>query len=666
LRITFGIKVIEQSIEVFFETNTKQYDFALITLPNQLHFRAIELCIAHKIPVLCEKPLTLSLEEAQKIANLAQEIKIPIAVAMVRRLTPSFQTFKAFFHLIGKPISAVVEDGSPYAWTADSSALIDKKNGGVLADMGIHFLDLLYAILGKMEAVFYEDDSLGGVEANCSYQLKSTTYQIPVSLKLSREYNLKNTFEIIGTNGKIWFAKNEFDCAYFEDNYGKRSKLQLQNPFTIGDLPLNFTSCFVEQIALFQMAITMQTALQVAAIDALDTTKLLDWAYQNRNKIASNLHYKIGNTSSKYFITGGNGFIGSRLIEYLADSNHQVSAGIRSYRNAINIAKFSIQMPRFDLLNYEDVKEKVKGHTHIIHLAYASDSKNAEAVNVEGTKNIVQAAIENGLESVLILSTMNVYGFPSGIVTENSPMITAGGIYGKTKKQMQQWCLNEAQKSTKTRITVLNPTCVYGVGGKTYTTLPLQLAKQNNFCYINEGIGTANIVYVDNLIDAMLRAINNPAAHGHNFIINDATITWKDFLNPLLLQYAANVPSFSIQELQLIEEGQLLNSKQLIKNIIQSKELRSLVSKHKQLGQLKTWLGAQIRNNTTSVAANSLIDTQQKINYMPPLWLNDLFSDTSSIFSSEKAQKVLGWKPVISLKTAQEQTVLWLQEKFKY
>ncbi len=667
LRTTFGVEVIEQNLETFFEKNTKYYEFALITLPNKLHFRAIELCLAHKIPVLCEKPLTLQIQEAQAIVKLAEQTKISVAVAMVRRLSPSFQAFKTFFHLIGKPISAIVADGSPYGWSADSPALIDKNNGGVLADMGIHFLDLLYASFGKMQPLHYQDDSTGGVEANCNYELQSVEYQIPVFLKLSREYYLKNTFEAVGENGKIWFCKNEFDCAYFEDKNNKITKLQLQNPFEFGDLPLTFASCFAEQLYCFEKAINNQTKLQVSASDALHTTELLQWAYQNKTKIDNNLHYKIDKTPHKYFITGGNGFIGSRLIDYLTSANNEITAGIRSYRNAINIAKFDIKMPRFDLLNYEDVKQKMQGHNYVVHLAYSSDSANAEAVNVQGTKNIVRAAIENEVEAVVILSTMNVYGFPSGIVTENSAMKPAGGIYGETKKQMQQWCLNEAQKSSKTRIVVLNPTCVYGIGGKTYTTLPLQLAKQNGFCYIDGGGGIANVVYVDNLIDAILKGLQTSQAHGHNFIINDATLTWRSFLGTLLLDYAEITPNFSLAELEAIENGQLLDSKQLFKNIIQSKELRSLVSKHKQLGKIKTWIGAKIKK-TTQINETSLLlgETQKAVIYTPPLWLNDIFANTSSVFSSEKAEKILGWKPKISLQDAQKQTVMWLQEQFKY
>ncbi len=666
LRTAFGVEVIEQNFDTFFANLPKKYDFALITLPNKLHSPAIACCVQHKIPVLCEKPLTLSPAEAEQIAQLAQSTQIPVGVAMVRRFTPAFQAFRAFLPLVGKLLEVKVEDGSPYGWTADSPALIDKNNGGVCADMGIHFLDLLYAAFGTLQPLDYQDDSYGGVESNCNYQLQTTTDKISVHLILSRQYNLRNRFEAKGEQGTIWFNKNEFDCAYFEDKQGKITKLQRQNPFEVGNLPLTFASCFIEQIHNFQQAIRNKKPLQVAAIDALHTTELLAWAYKNRTEIPKKLHYQIGKSSHQYFITGGNGFIGSRLIDYLTADKNSVTAGVRSYRNALNIAKNDINIPRFDLLNEEDVKQKLQGHSHIIHLAYSSDKENAAKVNIEGTKNMVRAAQSVGAEAIVILSTMNVYGFPSGTVTEESPMNFAGGIYGETKKAMQEWCLNEAQKNNKTRIILLNPTCVYGIGGKTYTTLPLELAKNNGFCYIDEGRGVANVVYVDNLIEAIYLALHKPEAHAHNFIINDEPTTWRQFLGDLLLDYAKDTPNFTLSDLQLFHDQQFIGNKQLVKGIIQSPELRALVSKHKQLTHLKSWLGKKLKpllqkNAPATPQLFSILKQERTVEYAPPIWLNDLFGNTSSIFSSAKASKILGWQPRISYTTAMETTQAWLR-----
>ncbi|RZL15751.1 MAG: NAD(P)-dependent oxidoreductase, partial [Pedobacter sp.] len=368
--------------------------------------------------------------------------------------------------------------------------------------------DLVYHLFGVLKPFKYEDDYEGGVEANVNYVLKNES-GIEISIKLSRTEKLKNKFEIIGTNGRLWMNKDNFKNCFFSPEDGIVHEIKLNDAFSDSSLQYIFDACFVEQLIKFSS--NDKSLVKVA--DAKAVVTLIEWAYENR-KVA------LPKTSEdSYLITGGTGFIGSALTERLWHKGIQnITVPVRGYKNCAAIARFNIDLPKINLLNYDSVLQAASGKQFIIHLAYATDGKNAFNINVEATKNVVKAACKQGAEAVVVLSTMNVYGFPDGTVNENTNGKPAGGDYGKSKKVMQEWCLEFAKTQSKTRIVVLNPTCVYGPNGKTYTTLPLTLANSDRFCWIDNGNGKANIVYIENLLDAIEKSLKVKEAHGLNFI----------------------------------------------------------------------------------------------------------------------------------------------------
>src|SRR5262249_32621624 len=142
-----------------------------------------------------------------------------------------------------------------------------------------------------------------------------------------------------------------------------------------------------------------------------------------------------------------------------------------------------------------------------------------------------------------------------GEADESAPYRPAGGAYGRTKANMERWCLMRAQNSGDTRIVVLLPSCVYGPNGPTFTELPAKLASQKQFAWISEGQGIANYVYIDNLVDAMIRAAQVPQAHRNRFIINDGWTTWRNFLDPIVSPWYAHFQSYQPGELAEARAG---------------------------------------------------------------------------------------------------------------
>ncbi|WP_375558788.1 NAD-dependent epimerase/dehydratase family protein [Bernardetia sp. OM2101] len=679
-----GVKVIQQDFESFlsnYDTKNKS-TLVIIALPNFLHVKAMQICIEKELDVLCEKPLTLDEKSSLQLYKQAKEKNVIVAAAMVKRKLASLKSLQFLLssHLIGEIEDVKVSDGSSFGWSADSYAFFDGKNGGVLADMGIHYLDMFYMLFGDLKPISYEEDWKGRTEANCTYCLQ-TEKNIPITLQISRTHLLENRFEIIGTKGKAWMEKNDFEKVFFQNKSDDTIKtLRDETPFVAStQLTHTFEAAFVEQIYDFaQTVISHKEGKEPSYVDAKQASKivaLVEWAYQQRNKSTA----FVKKEASKYLITGGTGFIGTALINRLAEEGHQITAPVRRYQNCAPIAKWAnVEMPRLNLLDYQAVKEATKGKEYIFHLAVAADGNNAYEVNVNGTKNLVKAATENGVKGIVITSTMNVYGFPkspatNGVIDEtwnNKRIVPAGGNYGATKAVMQKWALDWAKKNPQMHLSIVNPTCVYGVDGKTYTTLPYDLRKINRFCWIDNGQGIANYVYIDNLLDAMLLALQTPNAHGENYIINDGYTTWKEFLTPLLLDKAQNIPSLTKNDLETESFNKSENLIVTAKSLLGSYEMMEIINRNPSLKSLKK-IALSLTPNVkqkiyehreSSVNFDNIMKpTEQPFN--PPAWLNDLFGNTVTKLSSQKAIEQLNWTPKIGFEEGMKLSTEWMKEK---
>jgi nucleoside-diphosphate-sugar epimerase/predicted dehydrogenase len=660
--------------------SANEFEAVIIALPNWLHEEATIKALNCGLHVLCEKPLALTADVCLKLAEKGEAANRILAVGMVRRLLPSVCALKSALNqrLIGEIINVDVEDGGDYAWLSDSGAFFRQENGGVLADMGVHYLDLIEYLLGKLTPIEYQDDYAGGVEANAQFSLQ-TASGISVNLSLSRTRNLRNSLIIKGDRGELILRKNTFDACFFSaDNSQLNAQLQTTQPLTIKDWSLTFESCFAEQFLRFAANIQNKSEQNyVSAREAASTIGLIEWAYKHRVTILSQTAKIVGDYERPklapvaVMITGGTGFIGTNLVERLHELEFKnIKVPVRNYRTCANVARFSVSLPLLDLLDYEQVKTSITGMRYVFHLAYGRDGTDSAAITIQGTQNVVEAAIAAGVETVVILSTMYVFGHPqtTSKVDETFPYNPYGGEYGETKAKMEQWCFQRAKTSKNTRIVILNPSCVYGPEGKTYTRMPIEMAKQHNFSWIEDGKGIVNYIFVNNLVDAMLLAATCPDAHGQRFIINDGATTWRNFLTPMLGTWVEELPSYTkhqlldferqVTRLSLIDAGKVIVREPKVMDTIRQtsffQNVKQLISKFspKLLQKAQALKTSQVLTTRNIATINPIT---------PPSWLADLFGDTSTVFSSEKAKLVLGWQSQINLEKGQELTKAWLK-----
>lgn len=659
----FTCKVINDSYENYLEQIVAgSFDCAIILLPNRLHLSAIGLLLDRRIPVLCEKPLVTSNAEYSKLVDLQAKSGTNVSVAMVRRLTPSFQALQAILNETEKSeIQEIyIADGNPYSWVADSPAFFDPLNGGVLADMGVHYLDQLEQLFSNITVQKYSDDCRGGVEANVALDLLIDN-AIPCSIKFSRTYTLENVFRIVCKDRVIEMLKDDFSAIHIQSN-GLTQEVKIDNAFIDDNLAYDYLSCFVEQLLRFYNSI--QTGSEFNSIQTVKTsTSIINYCYEQHGRTNKSI-----SEGPKYFITGASGFIGSALVNRLVEANANVTAGIRSFKTCAEIARNNIKLQKINIADESQLRQSFAEKDYVVHLAYASDGQQSAEINFEATKKVVNAAIAAKVKAVVVLSTMYVYGQDQNdrVVDERSDLNPFGGSYAETKMDMQKWVLKRAENSGVTRIVILNPSCVYGPLGKTYTTLPSVLEKSQRFYWIKEGTGIANYVYIDNLLDAILLALESKAAHANNFIISDGYCSWKEFLSPML-QDPSQWRSFnSAAELKQKDNASTL--REVFSFLISNYDLMELINRHPWLGAVKRFLFNSLPsfkgrlNKQRFAVQKNTISVKRSKEHSYPEWLFDLYGLNQSKFNSNKAKTVLGWDSKIQISEGLQNTRSWLVE----
>ena len=148
---------------------------------------------------------------------------------------------------------------------------------------------------------------------------------------------------------------------------------------------------------------------------------------------------------SKIFITGGAGYVGTSLIPKLLDEGHEVTVFDMLLHGGNQLIPFfrykNFNFIKGDIRDFKLLKESVQDQDIIIHLAAIvgfpacrMNPELAESVNVQGTKNLINACSNS--QPILYGSTGSNYGVVTDICTEETPLNPLS-LYGETKTEAE-------------------------------------------------------------------------------------------------------------------------------------------------------------------------------------------------------------------------------------
>lgn len=227
----------------------------------------------------------------------------------------------------------------------------------------------------------------------------------------------------------------------------------------------------------------------------------------------------------KILVTGGTGFTGKALVKRLLDLGHEVvSLDYREGLKTDEIRSWGAKVVIGSVTDRAVVEQCMEGVDIVHHLAAAFrelDVANSfyDEVNVGGTRNVLEAAFKVGVKKFIYTSTCGVHGNvdnPPG--DENAP-IRPADYYQRTKYEAEPLVLEYHRKGMPA--VILRPAAIYGPGDPERFFMIFKRVRKGFFPMFGSGKTLYHPLYIDNLVDVMVLAMEPGKGDGEAYLIAD-------------------------------------------------------------------------------------------------------------------------------------------------
>ena len=313
----------------------------------------------------------------------------------------------------------------------------------------------------------------------------------------------------------------------------------------------------------------------------------------------------------KILVTGASGFLGTRLIEVLAQKGYPVRALVRKLSNTKKLKTCGVEIFFGDVADLESLHPAFNNIDIVVHAAAdtAGNEREGELSTIRGTENILQQCRQFGVRKLIYISSCAVYGVADykkgSLIGEDATLERfpeQRGFYSWSKLKADQ-IVAEAIAKGSLPIISLRPGTIWGPGGELFTPMMGFSLGNSIFVVIGNGKFVLPFVYIDNLVDAIIRGIETQNAAGGVYnVVDDERITKRDYMNRLVKKIYPQASCF------YVPYGLLYMTV-----FIQE--------------QILTWLGRKPFLTRYRLAS----------------------SQKSILYDSAKIRKELGWQPPVSL-----------------
>ncbi len=227
----------------------------------------------------------------------------------------------------------------------------------------------------------------------------------------------------------------------------------------------------------------------------------------------------------KIFITGATGFIGTHLLSRLKQTSHQLYCLARESSNTQHLKEAGATVVPGDVIDKRALIEGMKGCDSVINLAniytfWEPDNRIYTDVNVKGTRNVLESALENNISKVVHVSTSLIYGKPKeSPFNEESPV---GPVryseYARTKYRgdLIAWDLF---KDKSLPLVVVYPCGVIGPGNpKSGGQAVINLVERRMKARATDNHITS-LVYVKDVVEVIVKALEKEGNIGQKYLV---------------------------------------------------------------------------------------------------------------------------------------------------
>jgi nucleoside-diphosphate-sugar epimerase len=321
----------------------------------------------------------------------------------------------------------------------------------------------------------------------------------------------------------------------------------------------------------------------------------------------------------KTLVTGATGFTGGNLCRRLVQEGEEVVAFVRTTSHTETLRQLGVECREVDIKDIESVQNNFSDIGRVYHIAAAyrsehSDHEEFRLVNVEATRNLLEAARKARVERFIHCSTVGVQGVINDPPADEDYRFNPGDHYQESKLQGE--LLAREYFSNGLPGVVIRPVGIYGPGDTRFLKLFRPINK-GYFFMIGSGNVLYHMTYIDDLVEGILLAGRIPEALGEVITIAGERYTTIRELVDLIADVLGKphprlrVPFFPIY--------------------------------------------------AAAVACDKIC---RPLGISPPIYPRRVeFFQLPRAFSIEKAKRILGYKPKTDLREGLFRTATWYREK---
>ena len=254
----------------------------------------------------------------------------------------------------------------------------------------------------------------------------------------------------------------------------------------------------------------------------------------------------------KALVTGATGFIGSAVTRALIQAGVEVRALVRPETDRQAVAGPAVEPVSGDLCDVAALRSALVGCRHVYHVAahyalWARDPSVFYKVNVDGTKALMEAARDVGIERIVYTSTIGAIGLPEsgGVGTEETPVSLSqmAGDYKRSKFLAEQAVLKMVAAGLP--VVIVNPSAPVGVGDVKPTPtgqIVVDFMKGRMVAYIETGL---NLIDVEDVAVGHLQAMERGRV-GERYILGCRNLTLKEVFEVLSALTGIKAPTLKL------------------------------------------------------------------------------------------------------------------------
>jgi len=216
----------------------------------------------------------------------------------------------------------------------------------------------------------------------------------------------------------------------------------------------------------------------------------------------------------KILVTGGTGFVGSRIVHALRAEGRDVRALVRRPEHGAHLASMGVELATGDVTDPSTVAAAAAGCTHLVHLVAILTGKphDFERVMTQGTRHVIAAAKGAGIERFVLMSAL-------GTAATTKDAVPYFGA---------KWAMEQETITSGLEYTIFRPSFVFGRGGALQTFMK-QVRYAPVVTVIGSGQHRVQPIWIDDVAEHFARALDTPAAANKTFEIGGPDIvTWDE------------------------------------------------------------------------------------------------------------------------------------------